>query len=78
MFNIDADDALIGRQVMKLMNALYQNSDNWLIYSNFAFETINKKIQLGFSKPIEPKVIETNSYRTSSEWVTSHLRTYLR
>ena len=35
VFDIDADDSLIGRQSMKLMNALYQSTDNWFIYSNF-------------------------------------------
>ena len=38
MFDVDADDALIGRQVMKVMNALYQSSGKWFIYSNFAWE----------------------------------------
>ena len=35
VLNIDADDQLIGRQVMKLLNALYQSSSKWFIYSNF-------------------------------------------
>ena len=51
VFDIDADDSLIGRQSMKLMNALYQSTDNWFIYSNFIYEE-KKKIKLGISKPI--------------------------
>ena len=38
VFDIDADDSLIGRQSMKLMNALYQSTSNWFIYSNFIYE----------------------------------------
>ena len=77
MFNIDADDALIGRQVMKLMNALYQSSDDWLIYSNFASDT-TENVQFGFSGPIAQQILESNSYRTYLAWLTSHMRTYLR
>ena len=62
MFDIDADDALVGTQVMKLMNALYQGSDNWFIYSNFIWWH-GGGASTGFSKPIESKVLETNSYR---------------
>ena len=51
--NIDADDELIGRQVMKLLNALYQSSGKWFIYSNFIWPISGKNTK-GVSKEIPP------------------------
>ena len=65
MLDIDADDELIGRQVMKLMNALYQSSDQWLIYSNFIWP-INGKYTAGFSKEINPEILAANNYRVDN------------
>ena len=64
---------------MKLMNALYQSTDNWFIYSNFIYEDYkDKKIKAGISKPIKPSILATNTYRyvVGLSWVTSALRTY--
>ena len=36
--DIDADDALIGSQVLNLINALYQSTEKWFIYSNNIFK----------------------------------------
>ena len=35
VIDVDADDALVGSQVFKLVNALYQQHDKWFIYSNY-------------------------------------------
>lgn len=32
---VDADDALIGRQSLKILNSLYQNNNTWYVYSNY-------------------------------------------
>lgn len=32
--DVDADDWLIGKQVFKIISALYQNADTWAIYFN--------------------------------------------
>lgn len=77
VFDVDADDTLIGRQVMKVMNALYQSSENWVIYSNFVWLKNDYFIR-GFSEPIDPKILADNRYRALSNWRTSHLKTYLR
>ena len=74
---MDADDSLIGRQVMKLMNALYQISSNWLIYTSF-IQAEYPSQDPGYSQEINKEVLARNSYRTEQAWVTSHLRTYLR
>ena len=76
VFDMDADDSLIGRQVMKLINACYQSSDAWFIYSNYLH--FNRNYASGLSREIPKAVFAANSYRTSSQWVTGHLRTYYR
>ena len=63
---------------MKVMNALYQGSGDWLIYSNYLGEKAQRKTVVGLSREIEAEVLASNSYRAGEEWVTSALRTYLR
>ena len=41
VFDVDADDSLIGSQVFNLINRLYQKTKKWFIYSNYI--TIKKK-----------------------------------
>ena len=31
---MDADDSLIGRQVLNVLNSVYRNSSIWFVYSN--------------------------------------------
>ena len=38
IFDIDADDSLIGRQVLNIINSLYQRTEKWFIYSNNIFK----------------------------------------
>ena len=65
VFDVDADDLLIGRQVMKVMNALYQSAGSWFIYSNYVGEKKKKKTVVGLSRQIQPEVLAANNYRTS-------------
>lgn len=74
--DIDSDDSLIGCQVLKTINAMYQQSDSWFIYANFIFW--HQKIKIGYSMAITDEIWQQNNYRSSSLWVTTHLRTYLR
>jgi hypothetical protein len=67
---VDGDDELIGRQVLKLFNTVYQETGAWVAYSNFFTE----EGKLGYSKPIPERVIKDNLYRKYA-FVTSHLRT---
>ena len=79
VFDLDADDAMIGRQVMKLFNALYQQSDKWFIYSNHASHSKDSKVVRGLCRSIDQQLLAHNSYRTApnSRWRTSQLRTFL-
>ena len=38
MMVVDGDDELIGRQVLKLYNSIFQDKDVWFVYSNFVYE----------------------------------------
>ena len=55
MITLDGDDNLIGRQVFKLLNAVYQKRKAKFVYLNFLFflQTHPSQYMLlsGFSKP---------------------------
>lgn len=68
---VDGDDQLLGRQVLKLFNARFQETNSWFVYSNFMSFVGNT----GFSRPLKEEVMEANSYRQTN-FVTSHLRAF--
>jgi hypothetical protein len=68
---VDGDDELLGRQVLKVFNAVFQEKKLWFVYSNFL--TVTGAI--GFSRPFPTNTIKGNSYR-SYPFVTSHLRAF--
>ena len=68
---VDGDDELLGRQVLKLFNSLFQKTGAWFVYSNFVFNNGN----VGYSRPFPKKVIEDHAYR-QYYFITSHLRAY--
>lgn len=68
---VDGDDELIGRQVLKLFSAVFQQRDAWFVYSNFL--TIRGNV--GYSRPFPEKVVSSNTYR-KYPFVTSHLRAF--
>ena len=55
-FVVDGDDELIGRQVFKLFNSIYQKYDVWFVYTNF----INSNGGFGFSQAYPLSVIQQN------------------
>ena len=62
---------MLGRQVLKLYNSVFQEKKLWFVYSNFL--TTNGGV--GFSRPFPARTIINNSYRTYP-FVTSHLRAF--
>lgn len=55
---IDGDDALVGRQVFGLFNAIYQRTESALIYSNYIHVMFNEKGLIGASsRPIPTMLI---------------------
>lgn len=42
--DFDVDDLLIGRQVFKLVNSVFQDENNWVMYSSYFFLAKDRKI----------------------------------
>ena len=68
---VDGDDELLGRQVFKLFNSVFQKEGSWFVYSNF----ISFVGTIGYSRSYCKEVKERNSYRKAS-FVSSHLRAF--
>jgi glycosyltransferase involved in cell wall biosynthesis len=68
---VDGDDYLLGRQVLKLYNALFQSKNNWLIYTNF----LTLAGTVGYSRSYKPSIIQDNLFRRSP-FLISHLRAF--
>lgn len=68
---VDGDDEIIGKQVLKLFNSVFQSKDVWLVYSNF----ITGNGNIGFSRPYHEFIISNNGYR-KGPFTTSHLRVF--
>ena len=76
--DMDADDALVGRQVLKVLNSVYQNESNWFVYSNHVvFEEGKNYPEAGYSDYLYQHILKENRYRTTEYyWATGHLKTY--
>ena len=54
---VDGDDELVGRQVLKLFNSIFQQEKMWFVYSN----CINfPGLGTGFSRPVDKEVMRNN------------------
>ena len=62
---------MLGRQVLKLFNSVFQKEQSWFVYSNFL--TIRGGV--GYSRPYPAKTQLMNTYR-KYPFVTSHLRAF--
>lgn len=68
---LDGDDEFLGKQVLKLFNAVFQKEQIWFMYTNF----ITSVGTLGYSRPYPQDIIDRNAYRDYGFTVT-HLRAY--
>ena len=76
--DIDGDDWLIGNQVLKVVNAVYQNDSSlWAVYFNNIFWE-EKQPKLASEGGIPQTILDKGNYRTEDIWKTGHLRTFLR
>lgn len=71
---LDGDDWLASKDVFSTINKVYNEQGCWMTYGSYIEYPSKKRGK--FSKQIEKRVIETSSYR-STEWCSSHLRTFL-
>ena len=65
---VDGDDRLSGNGVLKHLNSVYTN-DVWMTYGQYLPDSATYE---GINKP----VLNTQTYRYSSLWMTTHLRTF--
>lgn len=70
MVFLDGDDSFIGRQVLALLNAVYQKDKVALTYGSF-LEVEDSKVTKGFSHDI----LENGQLRQTHTVLTSPLRT---
>ena len=60
---LDADDELIGKNVLKIFNAAYQQKKAGVIYSNFFFYEQGEKIEVGFTEDYTQDEKRMSKYR---------------
>lgn len=68
---VDGDDELIGKQVFKFFNAIFQSRNLWLVYSNF----LTVRGSLGYSRAYSEYVIKGQKFR-KAPFTISHLRVF--
>lgn len=68
---VDGDDQLLGRQVLKVFNAVFQEKKLWFVYSNY----LHSNGDVGYSRPFPKSIIKANNYR-KYKFFTNHLRVY--
>ncbi len=71
VLNVDGDDWLAHKKVLKKLNGAYDN-DIWLTYGQFKLYPSGER---GFCKSIDAEHVKAHQYRRSP-WLTTHLRTY--
>jgi glycosyltransferase involved in cell wall biosynthesis len=70
---LDGDDWLANNKVFHKLNEIYNKEDCWMTYGSYVEYPSMMKGK--FAKKIPSQIIENSSYR-SSEWMSSHLRTF--
>lgn len=75
---VDGDDALVGRQVFGVFNAVYQRTESALVYSSYLHVMFNEKALVGASsRPIPITLTQRHGgIRNEKAFFTSHLLTF--
>ena len=76
IYDIDADDYLLGRQFFKVLNAVYQKNDYWFVYANYCWIK-GQELLKGVSRPLPEDLMSDYSYRRKT-FVTIGPRSFLR
>jgi hypothetical protein len=72
---MDGDDEFIGKNVLKIFNAQYQQKKSGVMYSNFYWYEQGGNLMYGFTSEYTESEKSGNLYRQSPQRF-SHLRTY--
>jgi len=59
MMVVDGDDELLGRQVFRLFNAIFQEKQVWFMYTNY----LPNGGYVGYSRPIPEPIIKYHEIR---------------
>jgi hypothetical protein len=71
--HVDMDDMLLGRQVFKVLNALYHNKNLWYVYTRYLRQDNTEMMpNAGKSRPMRHNAA---TYRYKLDWLTSAMRT---
>jgi glycosyltransferase involved in cell wall biosynthesis len=76
IYTIDGDDELIGTQVFKLINAIYQQEKVYTLYTTYINKSM-KQLRLGYNQNYDLETVNSNSYRQDKSHAYSHLRTMM-
>lgn len=79
-YTIDGDDELLGRQVFKVMNAVYQKEQMMTVYSSHVLASRsmdNPFHYLGYSRHYLQADIDSNNFRKTRQRGYHHLRTMM-
>lgn len=69
---VDGDDWLAHKNVLALLNKIYDNPDVWMTYGQFKIYPTNV---YGFCRQPSEMIIQNNAFRRC-KWIFSHLRTF--
>ncbi len=75
MINLDADDELIGKNVLKIFNAAHQKYRAGVIYSNFYWYDQRGRAQVGFTSEYTDEEKRNNAFREVNQKF-SHLKSF--
>jgi hypothetical protein len=73
---LDGDDSFIGRNVLLMLNAVYQKEKIALMWNNFLMINSNSHAGMGFSRDYNQYQKDQNLFRRSAGFISSHLKTF--
>lgn len=75
VIELDGDDWLPDKNVLKFLNKVYQDDKVWMTYNTFLRLSPPGYTEISKMKPVPAEVIEDNDFR-KYKWQTSHLHSF--
>lgn len=72
--SLDGDDSLAHENVLSLLNEVYKNSDIWMTFGNFSYESTSKKNT--WLHDYSQQIKDERTFRYCRTTLPSHLRTF--
>ena len=70
---LDGDDWFASKDVLSILNKVYDKNDCWLTYGSYIEHPSNTRGK--FARKVPQQIVDNNLFR-DSPWMTSHLRTW--